>query len=298
MTLWDLWRRYTRAKPLLSKAWRRQLEITIRQAERFAGVVNLDDLSLDRIEEFRERILIFGRGPVTANSKTANLLALWRFAHDRGFVDRAPPRVEPLPVPKRIPRAWRPEEIARILDACDRAPMRRTWGPDHWRALVLVIYDTSMRLGCLLEVPRSVIQGDLICIPAEYQKGDADTIHRLHPDTVTALGRLPKHTRRLFAWPYHTNDIWPRFRGDILEVAGLAATRRDLFHKIRRTSYTLVYGALGPQAATAHAAHASDLSRNYLDPTMLDRPEPISVIPRPGADVRPPEPEPTLRIVG
>lgn len=56
--------------------------------------------------------------------------------------------------------------------------------------------------------------------------------------------------------------------------------RRDKFHRLRRTSYTLVAKAFGVEAASRHAAHKQDLSRFYLDRSQIDA-DPLQALPRP-----------------
>ncbi len=155
------------------------------------------------------------------------------------------------------------------------------WTGQHWKGLILVAYDTSLRIGCLLKVPRDCLQGDQLTIPAELQKARVETVQRLHPETVAVVEALPP-SRLLFNWPYHDRHLWTLFRSDILEPAGLASTRRDCFHKIRRTSYTRIYDKMGLRAASEHAAHSTDMSRWYLDKMQLTKIDPIAVLPRPG----------------
>jgi len=84
----------------------------------------------------------------------------------------------------------------------------------------------------------------------------------------------------LFPWNHRRNYLQRCFK-EILADAGLPNSRRDLFHKIRRTSYTQTYIALGKDAASEHAGHTTDMSAVYLDRTKFDRPRAIDVLPRP-----------------
>lgn len=219
------------------------------------------------------------RSAKTVNDKRQVLLTLCRHAG------------KPLSVPKlkevrRTPTAWSLDDLTRLLKACDRARLwsyehRKMWQPLHWRALVLTCYDTSLRIGCLLFVSRSccdLTRGTLL-VPGELQKQRCDTLHRLHPQTCEVLRKLPPHDL-LFPWPMRREQIWV-WLGRILEDAGLPASRRDKFHKLRRTSYSHVYRELGPLAASRHAGHTTDMSDHYLDPTILGQPDPVDALPRP-----------------
>jgi integrase len=231
-----------------------------------------------------------GQAARTINSKRMGVLILWREAKRLGLVDTSPQSVPRMKVPKRAATAWTVEEVSRILAHCDAgipkrwARSRRYWTTRHWQALVLTIYDTSLRLNPLLLVPRRCADTDrrILIVPGEHTKNGQDEVHRLHPQTCALLSRLPL-SDLLFAWPKHRRAIWRDFRR-ILFAAGLPCGYRDLFHKLRRTSYTHVYRSLGLAAASEHAGHQSDLSAAYLDKTLLDLPDAISVLPRPRLD--------------
>ena len=120
----------------------------------------------------------------------------------------------------------------------------------------------------------------ILIVGADATKGNVEQLHRLGDDTLTLLDSLPRPERLLlFDWPRSPKYLQKCFRR-ILVDAGLPASRRDLFHRIRRTSYTEVYMALGPDAASQHAGHRSDMSEYYLDRSRLQPQDAIDVLPR------------------
>jgi hypothetical protein len=120
-----------------------------------------------------------------------------------------------------------------------------------------------------------------LLVPGEFQKGGADTYQSLHADTARRLDSLDRGTSgKLFPWPFAREELWRRLESLILVPAGLPHGRRDKFHRLRRTSYTLVAKVFGVQAASRHAAHKQDLSRYYLDRSMIDA-NPLDALPRP-----------------
>lgn len=183
---------------------------------------------------------------------------------------------------RRIPTAWTETQLSTLIAACRMAPYRRGWGPEHWEALSLTIYDTSLRIGALLKADVDHLDPHhcTLYIPGECHKGRDDTLQPLHPDTASKLANLPRPNCRLFPWPFNRRLIWKQF-GDILRRAGLPDTSRDKFHKLRRTSYTYVAKVHGIAAASDHAAHKGDLSAYYLDKSHLNRPNPLDALPRP-----------------
>lgn len=260
----------------------------VRMLDRYNGAPTLvSDLSETFVLGFMHWLLeVRKSSPVTVNGKRKVILLLWRLASERGLIGAAP-RIRRVKAPKRLATAWSPTEVARILKNVSAGQpkrfceSRRLWTCDHWCGLILTIYDTSHRLRCLLDVPRSCYDPvrQELRMPAEIIKQNADMVHRLHPQTCAFLDKLPP-SKLLFQWPRHRREIWRCFRR-IIHAAGLPSTRRDLFHRLRRTSYTLVAVSHGIHAATRHAGHGSDLSAAYLDRRFLPEPDALDALPRP-----------------
>lgn len=283
VTLRDAYEHLANERIDLTSGTIQQYRISVGWFERVHGRVPLRDLTPLHVIGVMRAMRDAGRCERTVNNGRKNLLMLWRYAEDQGSP------IPPLPNARRIPRmrepaplakAWTPEQMGRIIEACGTAPERRGWTPEHWRALILTIYDTSLRIGCLMRSTIDQLDGTTLTVPGSLQKGRRETCQPLHPDTAARLAALPRTDKRLFAWPYRREELWRKFR-EILKAAGLPATRRDQFHRIRRTSYTMVAVALGKEAASQHAAHRGDLSRFYLDPTFLPKPNPLDALPRP-----------------
>lgn len=142
-------------------------------------------------------------------------------------------------------------------------------------------------LGALLKVKTNAydVTARTLQLDARIQKGGQTTAHQLSQQAHAAIiamldQRDDSSGDRLFAWPFRLDHIWRAYRRDVLRPAGLPVGRRDLFHRIRRTSYSLVAATQGVEAATRHAAHKSDLSRFYLDRSHLEAPQPIDALPR------------------
>jgi hypothetical protein len=262
-----------------------QYRISCRMLMDFAGrKIAVSELTDDLLLEWLASLRRQNRSGRTINSKRQAILMLWRFAHRRGEHPQPPPDICRVPmarVMKRNPTAWNQNELKMLLMACRTAPSCDGWNPNHWTALVLTCYDSGERLGALLKTPAHNLDYNrgLLLVEAEHRKWGEDKVHRLHPSTVAALEKI-KASRELFPWPFGVRQIWVRF-GKILKAAGLPATRRDKFHRLRRTAYTLVYAKLGPQAASEFAGHQTDLSAFYLDRTFLQAVDPLDALPRP-----------------
>lgn len=278
---------YVQRKLDLSLGAAEQYRIAIRLFDRWRGApVELSELSEDVLTAFLREYKHTPRSARTVNGKRQALLTVWQFAADEGHCSEFPnrKRVPRSRESRRVPRAWTPAEVGAILRACrDTAPLDG-WDWRFWESLVLTIYDSSERIGALLKTPLANVDFSrrLLTVDAEHRKGATDDrVCLLHQQTVEAIQRtLDVQRFVLFPWPLGKRQIWPRFRA-IIRAAGLPNTRRDLFHKLRRTSYTRVWIAQGREAATQHAGHRSDLSRFYLDPTQLPQLGAADVIERP-----------------
>jgi integrase len=286
MTLRDVLARLTDERVDVSGGFLLDLRAAVEWHAKANGEVSVSNLDASQIRAMMRLMVKSGRMARTVNNYRYNVLHLWRAARRYGWTTQPLPDKDQCPklkVPQRAPTAWNPEEMKRLIQQCRGVRVRRGWGPYHWEALVSTIYDTSVRIGALMKCQRSSFQPNerRLHIPGEFHKSKRDTVHQLHQTTCDLLTTIwrPHGDNRLFPWPWHEDEIWRKFRA-IVSSAGLSSTRRDMFHKIRRTSYTYVYVAHGMQAASEHASHTEDLSRFYLDTSFMPKPNPLDALPR------------------
>lgn len=213
---------------------------------------------------------------------------LWRYAWKNRLVAELPHDVSPLPELKRVPTCWSKEEVGRILVACDVLAGEEVAGINaalYVRALVLVFYDTALRLeaACACRTADLDFQGRWLLVRAESQKHRADQCFDLHPDTLAALEASGARARRLlFPYPYAGTRARNNLLRRVLRAAGLPSTEDDLWHKFRRTSCTLIADVLGEEAARRHCGHSHvSVTRRYIDPRKLTARRVTDVLPRP-----------------
>eukprot|EP00913_Durusdinium_trenchii_P028455 g26683.t1 len=262
-----------------------QLDVAVRLMRRFRETVTSGLLSVELLVEFANwlRKPPAERRPRTVNNKLSAIGTLWAFAEERGV---APPRPKKLPrvkETKKLPRAWTLKEFRLMLHAAQNAPDRFGWGPCHWRALLLVLYDTALRISPAMKLEWSDVDLEqaIVTVPGERQKNDCETLHQLHPETVSALaalrtrdsresqsGNAAYHSTRVFRWPWSYH--WPqeKLTRYILQPAGLPTTRNRKFHCIRKTSASHLAAVAGDALATHHLGHLSPgMARaSYIDP--------------------------------
>lgn len=214
----------------------------------------------------------------TARSYGGHVSCVWRFAHQVGACPNAPRFVRRVKLPRRIPEAWRLDQVERILRAAKAQPGKiGPWAAGDWMlALLLVIYDTGGRITGSMSLRAADCSLAERCCLIRYDasKDDADAWFSLSEQTVAALARIWGERPEVFGdWRFDRKRIpprWPtltkRYR-EVLTRAGLPTGRRDLFHKLRRTTGTQVRIVAGKEVAAACLRHkdSATFTRSYDD---------------------------------
>jgi len=249
---------------------------------RQARLSDLTDATVSRLLSWcREKDL----SPRTANKLRDQLLAIWRFACRKGVL-RMWPDVEPEPEPERVPQAWSQQQLSSLFTAIREAQgwIGKIRANLWWNALHLVLYDTGERIGAVMQLAWDNVDLDSgwVRFPAETRKGGRrDRAYRVAPETIEALRLILVPWRDdVFTWPYDSVYIYARYKR-LLRRAGLPNDRTSMFHRMRRTTASLFEAAGGN--ATELLGHSSRaVTKKYLDPRLLNAPQAIDKLPRPG----------------
>lgn len=265
---------------------RRLYLTTIRTFSRYltrpATLADLTDLTVNRFLDHYRHI---PRSPFSVNKERSNLLAMWRFACRKGFLQTWPDvalEVEP----ERVPQAWTADQIAKLLAACERIPgtIAGVAASAWWSALHLVCWDTGERIGAVrdLEWAHADLAGGYILVPAELRKGKRhDRLYKLAPDTVATLQAMQLPARQaIFPWPYCRTYLWNRYT-KLLSDAGLPANRQCKFHRMRR-SVASHFEAAGGNATELLGHSSRSVTLAYLDPRIVPRQHAVDLLFRPG----------------
>jgi len=232
-----------------------------------------------------------GRTARTCNKLRRSIRAIHAFAIDEKEHPGRVLKVKKLKEPKTIPRAWRPQEIGRILQAALNMPPvpRGQWDGRDDLALILFILNTGTRITATMLTPASCLDLDAaeVTVPAFVQKHNADEMFDLLPITVDALRKMhPSKGGRIFGhWEYddHVNGKWRcltlRLK-KVLVAAGLFTSVRDIpkrvnmFHKFRKCFATFMRIRHGKEASSEACGHSSGtVTKAYWDETQTgDRP--------------------------
>lgn len=207
----------------------------------------------------------------TANSAHKCLCCLWRFARDKGLIPTGP-TVAPLKTPRRVPRAWRRDELSRLVAAARQSTGSICGIPagSWWLTILALSWDTGVRATELLSLRWEWIDWDSgwMHVPAECRKGaHHDEVYGLAPDTLALLRSLPRSGPLILNWERHRSRYWQLWK-ELLRRAELPATRYTATQCLRRTFATWL--EIGGGSATDALGHSSrdTTRRSYLDPTM------------------------------
>ena len=299
MNLFDFFTDVYRTRRLLGKSdnTSRLYTLSIRSFGRTIGKnPTLDDLTEENLAKHMQRVLDDGRSRATANKDRAQLLALWRLASKMNLVDTWPD-VPQVSEPERIPTAWLAEELDQLLQAAQRQPgdfcrvPRSAW----WRSLILLCLDTAERIGAVSLARWDWMHDQWFTVPAEARKGKTrDRSYRLSPSTIESIDSVRAANApgpKIFPWPYCKMYLWTLYKKLLVE-AGLPTTRRDKFHRLRRTTASAVHAAgLDAQEALDHQYRRT--TQRYLDPRFKTSAQPCDVLAKylasPGKKKKPPK---------
>jgi integrase len=228
----------------------------------------LSDLTDEIIKKHLQRLLNEGRSKATVNKERCSIVAVWRYACQKGFVD-AWPDVPKQKEPERTPIAWMQTDVRKLIHACEntQGTVGKCPAGLFWGTLVRVCLDTGERIGALMQSEWSWLDNGSLNIRGEVRKGGKrDKWFQLSPEANVMLDEMRKYKQSdyIFHWPYCPTYVWNRY-GKILERAGLPTGRKCGWHRIRKTSASVAYQAgLDPQELLDHQDRRTTAA--YLDP--------------------------------
>ena len=258
----------------------RQMAVSVRVWSHFLGrQAILDDLTEDALRRFLT-VYRQDHAAATTNSKRCQLLALWQCAWEEGRHPQPPRRskIRKAKAQPRIPEAWSPEEVGRILMVTRQTTGKIADLPASawWTSLLLTFYDTGERRSAVLASAPANISLSEGWIVFVRTKTGIPRWCALHDDTIHACREIWDDARqRFWPWPYSREWLDDSFR-KILKRASVrhGPEHGGLFQFLRRTSGTLVE-ANGGDGAKHIGNTRAVFERHYRDPrffaSQLDR---------------------------
>ncbi|MCE9555295.1 MAG: site-specific integrase, partial [Planctomycetes bacterium] len=213
--------------------------------------------------------------PASVNSIRRKLLAIAREAYAVKLLADLP-RAKRLREPVEEPTSWSLEEIDAILKTCRQLKginaVSRIPSADWWTCLILLALNTGLRRRSLLALKRADVdlKSSILRVPADAMKNARGKSFRLCEPVMEAIRAIWLPARqKLLPWDIRRECLQRKYTAILVE-AGLAAGRRDKFHKLRRTTGTTIAAACGMTAAQEYLGHQSiATTQRYIDPTKL-----------------------------
>ncbi len=241
-----------------------QLRVSVRVFAIFLGEEpRLGDLSRSTVHRFIDWLLA-NRAPDTAWNKRKDLLTLWKWSFEEGLIAERPERIKQVRKPRRDPDAWTREELRQILLATSEMPGTLPNGVPmavFFKALVLVLYSTGLRISAALNLPNAIAADGTIYASAGTQKSNYHEQKTLQPAAIKACRDIRRYLtnarreKRLLPWPYHRNTLSTWWRR-LMKHAGIEPHRRNGTQKMRRTAASWLESA-SPGSATRFLGHSS-----------------------------------------
>lgn len=263
----------------ISDGYVRQLEIAVVLLNRYAKKkVKLKHLSDDLLNGYLEWLAANGRSPETVRGKRSAIIALWRAAFMAKILDKKPERVKIIRARKEAPKAWRPNEVARLKKAAlddDRVfPSGIRRGP-WFASLISAAYDSGLRLGDLLRLTVNNIPDTGVFVVNQH-KTRRDVTVRFKPETLELIAESLSDGR-------DSPIVWPLWAGRgqfyvaFKALVSLAAIRSGTFKFLRRSAITAVEVKGGNSSAFAGHKNRNVTVDHYIDPTQIELTVPDSL---------------------
>jgi len=247
------------------------IRVTVRRfSDWLKKPATLDDLEDDLVNRWLASLLDDGLARPSVKGHRGNLLSLWRCAFERELVRLPPRRVRKIKCPRTLPEAWEIQQLQSLLTEAEKMPGCFRYVPLSWaeylRALILVAWDSGLRLGDLLTLRFDQVGTDGSLIVRQNKTGES-ILRKLRPETMAAVQATERARRELIFGFVHSRQVMTVFKR-LVKLAGLRGGTR----KIRKSGASHV----PREEAKDYLGHLSDhlARRHYIDPRLGDRKDP------------------------
>jgi integrase len=272
---------------------RTQYRIALRNLSDALGAPpKLEDLCDDSVALMMRGLLDKGLATPTINGRRDCIHSLWTWLAKRGHV-AVWPTTPALDEPQRTPRAWSEKQLRALFNAAalERGTKRGIPKWQWWTLLLSLLWDTSERIGAILECRWEHVDFDSrwLHVPAECRKGrKKDMAYLLSPETVAELRMMRRRSPEFLLPPiYNYAYLWQAYER-LLKTAGLPVDRKSKFHRIRRSVASHFEAAGGDaQRMMGHSSRA--ITEGYIDPSICVPPQATQRLARPDRWIEPSE---------
>jgi integrase len=177
--------------------------------------------------------------------------------------------------PKPPEDSFTVEEIGRWIEIANSAHLPNIMGirpGAWWRSLILFCFNSGLRIGTVLELKWSMLEGNCLNVPGEIYKGG--NAHRFYLSAhalaaIEPLRNLPGRPEKIFANPYKGQGPLQRIRLKMFKAADIPKTRRFGFHGLRKSAATEI-ARVNPEGARLLLGHSSLRTTigHYIHPSL------------------------------
>ena len=144
----------------------------------------------------------------------------------------------------------------------------------------MLALDTAERIGAVAPASWHWLEGQWVHVPAEVRKnGRRDRRYFISSTTCGLINRIRQYRaddELIFPWPYSKQYLWQKY-DRILQDARLPHGREDKFHRLRKTTASVVHAAgMNAQEALDHQNRRT--TRRYIDPRFVQSAKPSDEI--------------------
>lgn len=278
---WYLPNRLGDAREKTKEAYR----TAIKQWRLLMGDPPIKDITTTTISSFRDALMkMRGRKkhlPMSPNSVRSYM------RHIQVLLDKLGPpgkgNRDALDILARVPWAKPPREVERIpqivslrqISDCIMASVAMEFprfsgvkAPAWWRALLIVAWNTGLRIGTLLSMRMDEVDWakSRLVLPAARMKSRRPMIVHLNPPAMTALRSIRTDRELVFPWQETGRRNFYKYLHKLEKAAGIPRSEHFGMHAIRKTVATMLY-EVNPGAAQFALGHTTnDVTRkSYVD---------------------------------
>jgi integrase len=226
--------------------------------------------------------------PASLAKDSAHLRSLWtwlakkRWKRSNGELVEFPDYKRPT-VPKPVPKAFRAEELARLVDTARHrkgtvAGKPAAW---YWVTKILAMFQTGERIGAVLELRWSEVdlERHTLTFLAATRKGHRETITRAITPELAKMLAMCQGGPSERVWPWVEDREFLSIYGSLRVLCRTAGVPYHPFHSIRKS--TASYLKLAGVSAKKQLGHSSEemAENHYYDEEITGRESNLDYLP-------------------
>ena len=207
----------------------------------------------------------------TAKNYRSAIITLWRWAFEEELTDAAPRRIRPVKAPLAPVEAYTPEEVERLLAACDTLTNRfcrmRVERRLLYRALILFAFHTGFRPNDLMRLKWSQV-AENGCVRITQHKTGHQVVRWVDKDTLGASEAIRMDGAELVFGRFTCLETWRSVHKGLRLAAGVTRGTPKWIRRATATAIAIKYGQEAAGLALGHLT-AAMARQHYIDQSQL-----------------------------